>query len=138
MTMIDLAERKAHARALSLYVFAGASITVLALSFGTWRPSFFEGMWISLILCSTLYLTPFLTMFKTSPLMRLLEDETTREHRRASSVVGLWAGLIAAMAMIAVASTGLVSAGNTARIIYTAAVAATMLQFATLELRAAR
>ena len=139
MSLIDLAERKARARALALYVFASASIVLLALSFGPWRSAFFEGMWLGLTGISTLYLTPVLTILKTSPLARLLEDETTRDHRRASSVVGLWAGLTAAAAMLAIGEVpGVVTAADTARIIFTAAVAAAQLHFATLELRAAR
>lgn len=139
MGMIELAERKARARALALYVFASASLLLLALSFGPWKSSFFEGMWIGLTGVSALYLTPIFTRLKNSPLARLLEDETTRDHRRASSVVGLWAGLIVAAVMLAVGSVpGLVSGSDTARIIFTAAVVAAQLHFATLELRAAR
>lgn len=139
MEMIERAERAGRARALALYVFAGMSIALLALSLGPWKTDFFEGMWLSVTGLATLYLAPIEAVLKDSPLARLLNDETTREHRRISSVVGLWAGLAAAAAMLGLGEIpGLVTPSDAARIIFTAAVAATMVYFATLELQAAR
>ncbi|TPG53014.1 hypothetical protein [Sphingomonas glacialis] len=139
MSLIELAERKAHARALGLYVFAGLTVVMLGLTFSTWRPSFFEGMWLGFTLVSTLYLSPLATRLKSGPLAQLLEDEVTRDHRRTSSAIGFWAGLLAAAAMLAVGSVpGLLSASDSARIIFTAAIVVAQVRLATLELQAAR
>ena len=140
MSLIDLAERKARTRAFAFYGFATASVALLLITLGAHPSPVLLGMWLGLTFTAALCLTPFATRLKTKgPLARLLEDETTREHRQASSVVGLWAALLAAFAMIIVAVVpGLVSASDTARTIVTVAVAAALLHFATLELRAAR
>ncbi len=139
MSLIDLAERKARARALGLYVFAAFTVVMLGLTFSPWRPSFFQGMWLGFTLVSVLYLSPLATRLKSGPLAQLLEDEVTREHRRASSAIGFWAGLLAAAAMLAVGSVpGILSADDSARIIFTAAIAVAQVHLATLELRAAR
>ncbi|MEG3177925.1 hypothetical protein U1872_16915 [Sphingomonas sp. RB3P16] len=139
MGMIELAERKARARALGLYVFAALTVALLGLTFVTWRPSFFQGMWLGFTLVSVLYLSPLVTRLKSGPLAQLLEDEVTRDHRRASSAIGFWAALLAAAAMLAIGSVpGLVSASDTARIIFTAAIVAAQVRLATLELQAAR
>lgn len=139
MGMIELAERKARARAFGLYAFAGFTVLLLCLSLATWRPSFFQGMWLGFTLVSALYLSPLATRLKHGPLAQLLEDEVTREHRRASSAIGFWAGLLAAAAMLAIGSVpGLLSATDSARIIFTAAIVVAQVRLATLELQAAR
>ena len=139
MSMIELAERKARARALGLYAFAGLTVAMLGLTFAPWRPSFFQGMWLGFTLVSALYLSPLVTRLKSGPLAQLLEDEVTREHRRSSSAIGFWAGLLAAAAMLAVGSVpGLISASDSARIIFTAAIVVAQVRLATLELQAAR
>lgn len=139
MDLIDLAERKAHARALGLYVFAGFTVLFLALTFAAWRPEFFQGMWLSFTLISALAVSPLATRLKRGPLAQLLEDEVTREHRRLSSASGFWAALVAGAAMLAAGSVpGLLSASDSARIIFTAAIVVAQVHLATLELRAAR
>ncbi len=139
MGMIELAERKARARALGLYAFAGLTVVLLGLTFATSRGSFFQGMWFGFTLVSVLYLSPLVTRLKNGPLAQLLEDEVTREHRRASSAIGFWAGLLAAAAMLAIGDVpGLLSASDSARIIFTTAIVAAQVRLATLELQAAR
>ena len=140
MTLIDLAERKARKRALGFYAFAGLTVVILALTFfSPWRPIFFQGMWLGFTLVSTLYLSPLATRLKRGPLAQLLEDEVTRDHRRSSSASGFWAGLVTAAAMLAIGDVpGLLSASDSARIIFTAAIVVAQVHLATLELRAAR
>lgn len=139
MSLIELAERKAHARAICLYLFAGLTVVILGLTFSAWHPSFFQGMWLGFTLVSTLYLSPLATRLKSGPLAQFLEDEVTREHRRSSSAIGFWAGLLAAAAMLAVGSVpGFLSASDSARIIFTAAIVVAQVRLATLELQAAR
>ncbi|WP_404372705.1 hypothetical protein AB5I39_06560 [Sphingomonas sp. MMS24-J45] len=139
MDLIDLAERKAHARALGLYVFAGFTVLFLVLSFSGWRPDFFHGMWLGFTLVSTLYLSPLATRLKRGPLAQLLEDEVTREHRRVSSESGFWAALVAAAGtlMLSEGATAL-TLGDGARLIFTAAIVVAQVRLATLELQAAR
>lgn len=63
----------------------------------------------------------------------------TRDHRRSSSASGFWAGLVTAAAMLAIGDVpGLLSASDSARIIFTAAIVVAQVHLATLELRAAR
>ncbi|MGY2733983.1 hypothetical protein [Sphingomonas sp. UYP23] len=139
MSLVELAERKAHARVICLYLFAGLTVVMLGLTFSTWRPSFFQGTWLGFTLVSTLYLSPLATRLKSGPLAQLLEDEVTREHRRASSAIGFWAGLLTAAALLAVGDVpGLLSASDSARIIFTAAIVVAQVRLATLELQAAR
>lgn len=139
MDLIDLAERKAHARALGLYVFAGFTVLFLVLSFSGWRPDFFHGMWLGFTLVSTLYLSPLATRLKRGPLAQLLEDEVTREHRRVSSESGFWAALVSAAGtlMLSEGATAL-TLGDGARLIFTAAIVVAQVRLATLELQAAR
>ncbi|WP_010184022.1 hypothetical protein [Sphingomonas sp. PAMC 26605] len=139
MEIIELAERAGRVRALLLYVFAALTVVLLGLTFASWRPSFFQGMWLGFTLVSAFYLSPLVTRLKSGPLAQLLEDEVTREHRRASSAIGFWAGLLAAAAMLALGSVpGLISASDSARIIFTAAIVVAQVRLATLELQAAR
>ena len=95
-------------------------------------------MWLGFTFVSVLYLSPLATRLKSGPLAQLLEDEVTREHRRSSSVVGFWAGLIAAAAMLAISVDTHLSVADSARLIFTAAIVVAQVRLATLELQAAR
>ena len=70
---------------------------------------------------------------------KLLDDETTREHRRLSGTAGFWAAMLSSLILsFLTAGGGALSAFDVARVIATAAMTAALVSFAVLELRAAR
>jgi hypothetical protein len=138
MTTIELAERKAQARALVYLVFAVLELLVLAATFQRWATDFVGGFWVGMTLVAALNMLPFARWFRPrSPTTRLLDDETTREHRHLSAVAGFWAALAVglALALLSPAATAL-SGFDVARLIVTAALVAALTRFALLELRA--
>lgn len=140
MTAIDMAERKGKARALSYYLFAAIILGLLLGSFGPAGKDFFRGMWVGVTLVATLSLLPWGRWFKPgSALSRLLDDESTREHRRMSSTAGFAAAMASALGLTFItADPGSISAFDAVRVIATAAMVASLVSFATLELRAQR
>ena len=76
--------------------------------------------------------------FRPKEVRALLNDETTREHRRAGFVSGFWGACLTAMVIYAVDLFEPVSGRDTVHIILTVAIAAALLTFARLERRAHR
>lgn len=143
MTTIEQAERKGKARASAYYVFAAMILLLLLVSFGiagARRVEFTRGMWLGVVLVATMNLVPFHRWLKPgNALLRLLDDESVREHRRMSRTAGFWAAMICALAMTVVArADAAIAAIDVARTIGTAAIVAALVSFATLELRASR
>ncbi len=140
MTAIELAERKGKARARAYYVFAAIMLLLLLGSFGARGTDFFRGMWVGVTLVATLNLLPWSRWLKPgSAVARLLDDESVREHRRMSSTAGFAAAMAAALILTFVTpDLAAISGFDVARVIATAAMVASLVSFATLELRAAR
>ena len=140
VSAVELAERKAQARALVFLVFAAASVLVLLISFGPGRPDFLRGLWLGITTGAAINLLPLGRLLKPrSAVARLLDDESTREHRHLSCVAGFWAAMAAGVVMaMLTADGGAITAFDTARVIATAAIGAALTSFALLELRAAR
>ena len=140
MGTVELAEKKARARAAVFYVFAALVVLLLLGSFGAGGSDLLRGMWVGVTASASINLMPLGRWLKpNSAVARLLDDESTREHRRTSSVAGFWAAVIAAIAMAFVTADPTDIAGfDVARVIATAAVTAALVSFATLELRAGR
>ena len=144
MKPIELAERKAHARALTFILFAAMSLGLLLASYGDRGTDYMRGMWVGITGAAAVALLPLGRWLKrTSVVARLLDDEATREHRRTSGTAGFWAAVIAGIAVTLVARDGVegvvaISPFDVARVIVTAAVATALVGFAALELRAAR
>jgi len=76
--------------------------------------------------------------FRSAGVRALLNDETTREHRRAGFVSGFWAACLAAIVIYAVDLFEPISGHDTVHIILTVAIATAMLTFGRLERRAHR
>lgn len=65
----------------------------------------------------------------------LLNDDTTRDHRRTSLAAGFWAALISGSAMSVTGSVVPLSCVDGVRVVITAALVAALIAFATQELR---
>lgn len=140
MSLIDLAELKGRYRAASFYFFSAMSLLTLWLSMARPQSDFLSGMWMGLTFAAAANLLPLARWLKPrSKVARLLDDDGVREHRRWSCNVGFWAAVVSSLAVaIAVQATVPLSPFDAVRIVATAAIAAAMVSFATLELRAAR
>lgn len=151
MNAVELAERSSRGRAVMLCLFAAISVAVLGgglLLPGAWvraHRDFLGGFWVGVSGVAVLYLLPWGRWLRpASNVSRLLDDESTREHRRVSCAAGFWAAIATAFSLalvppsFATGAGGTLSAFDAARLIATAAITVTFLTFATLELRAAR
>ena len=76
--------------------------------------------------------------FRSAEVRALLNDETTREHRREGFVNGFWAACLTAIVIYAVDLFEPVSGRDTVHIILTVAIATALLTFGRLERRAHR
>lgn len=139
MNVVELAERKGRLRAFIFFLLAGILVGGLLVGFG--QPAERRNaFWIAIVTASAMNLTPMLRWLRPhSKVARLLDDETTREHRRTSTMAGFWAAVIAAMALVGMTGGPTSVTGyDVARVVATAAIVAALLCFATLELRASR
>ena len=139
MTAIDIAERNGKLRAILFYAIAAALLLLLIATFSG-GSSFFNGLWAGLMLGASLNLTPLARWLKPDhAIARLLEDESTREHRRMATTTGFWAAIVTTGAITVATHEGtVIAAYDAVRIIGTAAMTAALVAFATLELRATR
>lgn len=140
MTAIELAERKGKARARTYYVLAAIMLVLLLGSFGPRGTDFFRGMWVGVTLVATLNLLPWGRWLRPgSAVARFLDDESASEHRRMSGTAGFAAAMTASLILtLVIPDVAAISGFDVARIIATAAMVASLVSFATLELRAAR
>lgn len=138
MTAIDLAERKSRLRAASFYLFAGLSLAFLGASMARPGNDFLRGVWMGLTFAAAANLLPLARWLKPrSAVARLLDDEGVREHRRMSCTAGFWAAVVSAFAVaLATEAEAPLGAFDAVRVVATAAIAAALICFATLELRA--
>jgi predicted permease len=125
---------------------------VLAVLFLSQQASYFSGRhdvagpvghvkiaaWLLLSIVLLLMLATGGGWFRSAEVRALLNDETTREHRRAGFVSGFWASCLAAIVIYAVDLFEPISGRDTVHIILTVAIAAAMLTFGRLERRAHR
>ena len=97
-------------------------------------------MWVGVTLVATLNLLPWGRWLRPgSAVARLLDDELAREHRRMSSTAGFAAAMASSLALtFIIPDVAAISAFDVARVIATAAMVASLVSFATLELQAAR
>lgn len=139
MTAIDTAERKAVLRAILFFAIAAILLVLLVTTFGRAADSL-KGVWTGLMLGAAINLTPLARWLKAnSPVARLLDDESAREHRRMAMTAGFWATIASAIGLAFVTlDSDRIGAFDAVRVIATAAMAATLIAFATLELRAGR
>ena len=140
MTVIEAAERKGGYRAISFYFFSAMSLVTLCWSMERPDSDFLRGMWAGLTFAAAANLLPLARWLKPrSEVARLLDDDGVREHRRISCTAGFWAAVVSSLA-VATATELRAPLGpfDAVRVVATAAIAAALLSFATLERRAAR
>ena len=140
MTAIDIAERKARLRAYGFLFLAALSAALMVFNIRSGGSDFSHGLWVGVLAGSAFNLTPAKRWLRpNNEVVRLLDDEATRQFRHVSCTVGFWGSVAAAIVLAVVTrfAPGL-TAPEVAEIIATAAIASAMLAFAGLELRAAR
>ncbi len=137
--LVERAEQRATGRAWVLYLLAATVVASSVLSVGARADDTTTlGSWLVMVALVLVTLSPLAARFPRTPLTALLEDETTRDHRRSALEAGFWAGAISAVATVAVAAFEPLSGPDVGRVVLGAALAAALGAFATLELRAAR
>jgi hypothetical protein len=140
MTAVELAERKGRLRALGFLFLAALTSAVMIFVRNHPGNDFTQGLWFGLLLGCAINLLPIKRWLRpNSDVLRLLDDEGTRENRRISCTIGFWTAIGVALLF------GLVSHFNpqvggdeVGQIVATAGIVSAMISFAVLELRAAR
>ena len=131
------AERLGRARSILFYLLAAAFISSTLLGLHRMETTERLGVWLALAALVAANLTPFGGWLQPGAVTRLLNDETARAHRQASLAFGFWAAALAGMALTVAGSALALNASQAARLIVTISLSASLICFATLELRAA-
>ena len=142
-TIAQQAERLSQKRSRMLFVLAVIFLSQQATYFsGRHDPSpaghVKIAAWLVLSVVLLLMLATGGAWFRSAQVRALLNDETTREHRRQGYVSGFWAACLTAIVIYALDLFEPVSGRDTVHIILTIAIAAAMLTFGRLERRAHR
>ncbi|WP_322964802.1 hypothetical protein [Sphingomonas fuzhouensis] len=139
MNLVEKAERKSRDRAVVFYLMALCLLLSAMTSDHQDSGSTRLIPWFVMVGGAALNLSsaPF-RLWKWNGMASLLNDETTRDHRRSTLAVGFWAMLIAASLTIGVSTIYSINAVMTGRVTITAGLMAALIAFATLELRASR
>ena len=140
MNLVEKAERKSRTRAMLSYLIAATLLAsaVLAIA-GHSEGASRLAPWFVMIGLTALNLTSLPFRWRSyGEVSKLMNDETTRDHRRSSFAAGFWAMFAAAAAVMIVASFRPMEAVAIGRITITAGLIAALICFATLELRASR
>ena len=140
MTAVDIAERKARFRAFGFLFLAALTCAVMVLVRSGRGTDFTQGLWLGLLLGCALNLMPIKRWLRpNSQVIRLLEDEGTRENRRLACTIGFWAAVVVALVFqLASHFDGAIGAEEVGQYVATAGIVSAMIAFAVLELRAAR
>ncbi len=140
MGLVEKAERKSKARAIIGYLqtitlLASAALAIWGHSDGAERLA----PWFVMIGLTAFGLTalPF-RWSRCKPVAHLMNDETTRDHRRSSLAAGFWAMFAATTVTIMARSLYPLDTISAGRIVITAGLMAALVTFSTLELRAGR
>ena len=138
MSDVELAECKSRTRATLFYLMAVTLVVSAWLGIGKPADGHRVAVWLVMVLLIALNLTPISTMFRRARWARLLDDDTAREHRRTAFEAGFWSTIAAAIVLAVVVPRAPITGLDVARVVITAGLAAALISFATLELRAAR
>ncbi|MEG3092328.1 hypothetical protein [Sphingomonas sp. PB1R3] len=140
MNLVEKAEKRSQVRAVLFYALATILLLMTILALATPGESMTRLLpWLLVIGLAALNLSslPF-RWSRCGPVSRLMNDETTKDHRRSSFAAGFWAMILSAAATMVVATFQPLGAAAMGRITITAGLAAALIAFATLELRANR
>ncbi|OMJ32118.1 hypothetical protein BSZ14_10080 [Sphingomonas sp. Sph1(2015)] len=141
MNLVENAERRSQMRAALFYALAMILLLMTTIQFlaglGESTPRLL--LWLFVIGLAALNLSslPF-RWSRCGPISRLMNDETTKDHRRSSFAAGFWAMILSAAATMVVSTFQPLGAAALGRITITAGLMAALIAFATLELRASR
>lgn len=140
MNLVEKAEQRSQVRAVLFYALATILplMTILALA-APGESTTRLLLWLLVIGLAALNLSslPF-RWSRCGQISRLMNDETTKDHRRSSFAAGFWAMILSAAATMVVATFQPLGAAALGRITITAGLTAALIAFATLELRASR
>jgi hypothetical protein len=131
------AEHLGRARSILFYLLATAFAASTLLGLHRMETPERLGVWLLLASLVAFNLTPLGGFLQPGTVTRLLNDETTRAHRRTSLAIGCWSAALAGMVLAATASALALNGSQAARLIVMICLAASLVSFATLELRAA-
>ena len=143
-TSSETAERLSGKRARMLFVLAAIFLSQQASYFSSRHDlvssagHFKIAAWVVLSAVLLLMLATGGAWFRSAEVRALLNDETTREHRRTGVANGFWAACLTAIGIYVVDLFEPVSGRDTVHIILTIAIAVAMLTFARLERHALR
>ena len=135
---VERADAKGLCRAIICYMMAGVLLLQAVVRPDQLASLGRSSLWIAMILMAGLCLTPFVGIALPRRLRTLLNDETTREHRRIAMNAAFWATLLSAAAITVVGAASVIPTFQAVRIVVTATLVSALVSFATLELRAAR
>lgn len=138
MNDVEAADRAGRKRARAMMASAGLFVITQALSFGPGatasRPESVRLVaWVVWTVVLLLLLAGIGGWAQSPRVRALLNDELTRENRRASMVAGFWAAMAMAAFSWPLAVAGLVGAAEVPRLVITFAVATAVLAFAFAE-----
>jgi hypothetical protein len=130
------AERLGKVRAVLFYLLAGAFL--LSSGFGLKAHHTREQLvlWVVMALLIAANLTPLGACLKRGAMRSLMNDETTREHRRTALAAGFWVAIAASLLLAILVQAVALPPVDVARLVATAGLCTALLVFATLELRA--
>jgi uncharacterized membrane protein (DUF441 family) len=132
------ADRLVRVRATLFYLMAATFMASSLIGLKAEHTAAQLGLWMFLAVLTAANLTPIGGWMKPQAVRRLMNDETTREHRRTSLVAGFWTSVVAALGLALAARTAPLPADDVARLIVTTSLSVALVVFATLELRAGR
>ena len=134
---VEEAEDRGQKRALIFYMMAAVLVLGALVNFGSDYHGARLAIWLAMIVAIAINLLPQTPVLRRRGVVRLLNDETTRQHRQVSCTNGFWAALAATLVMTIVADFGRARPFDMALVTVTAALTAALISFATLERRAA-
>ena len=140
MTAVEVAERRARWRALGFLFLAALTCAVMIWVRTGRGTDFTQGLWLGLLLGCALSLSPIKRWLRpNSAVVRLLDDEGTRENRRLSCTIGFWAAVAVALFFQALSHFNpAIAAQEVGQLVATAGILCAITAFGILELRAAR
>lgn len=131
------AERMAATRAILFYLMAAAFAASAVMGVGLHKIDRLA-VWVVLGVLTALNLTSLPQSLRPGPLSNLLNDESTREHRRIALSTGFWTGVVGALALFVGADTLGLNTDDVARLVAACMLSPALIAFAFLEQRASR
>jgi uncharacterized membrane protein YoaK (UPF0700 family) len=135
---IAKAEQLARARVVLFYLMAAAFVVSAIIGLGAHATIDRTILWVCVGMLTAANLTPLAGWLRPNAVNRLVNDETTRDHRRTSYAAGFWASLVVALGLAILVRAVPMSPEYVARWVVTAALTTALVVFATLEARALR